>query len=86
MRGRPLNDLGGRTCKAVVVPGVEKVWYKRLRAGVERQNKAETEWFEGIWLGPATGSSETLTGTEEGVVRASAIKRHDPSQRWMRKH
>ena len=67
------------------MPIVEKVCYKRLRAGVERQNKAETEWFEGILLGPATGSSETLVGTEGGVVRASAIKRHDPSQRWDKK-
>ena len=57
------------------------MWYKRLRAG-ERQNNAETEWFEGIWLGPATGSSETLIGTLEGVVRASSVKRHDLSQRW----
>ena len=35
--------LRGRTCKAVVVPMGEKVWYRRLRAGVERQNKAETK-------------------------------------------
>ena len=26
-----------------------EVWYKELRAG-ERLMKAETEWFEGIWL------------------------------------
>ena len=57
----------------------EKVWYKRLRAG-KSQNKAETEWFERVWLGPATGSSETLIGTSEGVVRASSVKRHDQSQ------
>ena len=34
--------LRGRTCKAVVVPMGEKVWYNTLRAGVERQNEAET--------------------------------------------
>ena len=76
--------LGGRTCKAIVVPMREKVWYKRLRAG-ERQNKAETEWFEGIWLGPATGSSETRIGTEKGVVGASTIKRQVEPQRWDKK-
>lgn len=48
------------------------------------RNKAETEWFEGVWLGPATGISETLTGTKKGVIRASSIKRHDPLQRWSR--
>ena len=52
--------------------------------GAERQNKAEMEWFECIWLGPATGSSETLVGTDGGVVRASVIKRHDLSERWDR--
>lgn len=57
------------------------MWCERLRAG-ERQNKAAPEWSEGDWLGPATGSSETLIGTLEEIVRASSVKRHDPSQRW----
>ena len=39
--------LRGRTCRVVVVPMTEKVWYKTLRGG-ERQNKAETEWLEGV--------------------------------------
>ena len=29
--------LRGRTCRSVVVPFGEKVWYKRLRVGVERK-------------------------------------------------
>ena len=57
-------------------------WYTRPRDGIEKKNKAETEWFEGIWLGPATGSSEVLVGTAAGVVRAYSIKRFDPSQQW----
>ena len=69
----------GRVRKAIVVPMGEKVWYKRLRAG-ERQNEAETEWFEGIWSGPATGSSVTLFGTDEGVLWANSINRQDQSQ------
>ena len=74
--------LRGRTCKAVVVPIGEKVWYRRIRPGLVRQNKAETEWFSGIWLGPVTGSSETLVGTREGVVKASAIKRFGETENW----
>ena len=66
----------------MVVPFGEKVWYKRLRVGMETKNKAETEWFEGIWLGPATGSSEVLIGTVAGVVRAYAVKRFEASQQW----
>ena len=47
-----------------------------------RQNKAETEWFSGVWLGPVTGSSETLVGAREGVVKASAIKRFGETEKW----
>ena len=50
--------------------------------GVGRKNKAETEWFQGVWLGPATGSSETLIGTTKGVVKASSIKRFGMTERW----
>ena len=68
--------LRGRSCKAVVVvPMGEKVWYKQLGDGGDRRHKAETQWFSGVWLGPATSSSETLIGTTKGVVKASAIKR-----------
>lgn len=74
--------LRGRAYKSVVAPRGEKVWYKELRGSIERKNKAETEWLKGIWLGPATGSSETRIGTAAGVVRANAIKRFDASQKW----
>ena len=60
----------------------ETVWYTKIRIGTERKNKAETEWFTGIWVGPAAISSETLIGTAAGAVRARAIKRFDPSQQW----
>ena len=49
-----------------------KVWYETLGAG-ERQNEAETEWFEGGWLGPATGSSESLIGTSEDGGSEQAV-------------
>ena len=60
----------------------EKVWYKQLGDGGDRRHKAETEWFQGVWLGPATSSSETLIGTTKGVVKASTIKRFGVSERW----
>lgn len=55
--------LRGKACRAVVVPMGEKVWYKKIRLGTESKNRAETEWYIGIWLGPAASSSETLIGT-----------------------
>ena len=45
-------------------------------------NKAETEWFSGVWLGPATNSSETLIGTKNGVIRASSVKRFGMTEKW----
>ena len=36
----------------------------------------------GVWLRPATNSSETLIGTTKGVVKASTIKRFGESERW----
>ena len=74
-RGRPL----GR------VPAVcfgEVVWYKELRVGKERQNKFDTEWREGLWLGQARSSNESVIGTMNGVVRAYTVKRHGPERQW----
>ena len=74
--------IRGRSCRAVVVPIGEKVWFKRTRETAERKDKAESEWFIGIWLGPALISSETLIGTKDGVVRASSIKRSNVQEKW----
>ena len=46
------------------------------------RNKGETEWVQGVWLGPAMGSSGTLIGTIKGVVKASSIKRFGRTERW----
>ena len=47
-----------------------------------RTNKADTEWFPGVWLGPANSSSETLIGTKNGVIRASSVKRFGMTEKW----
>ena len=36
--------LRGRTCRSIVVPIGEKVWYHQLGDGNGRRNTAETEW------------------------------------------
>ena len=43
--------------------------------GGDRKDKAETECFSGVWLGPANSSSETLMGITRGVAKAYSIKR-----------
>ena len=67
--------LRGRTCRAVVIPMGEKVWYKQRGDGGYPENRAETQWSSGVSLGPAPSNSETLVGTTEGVVRAYTIQR-----------
>ena len=70
------------SCRAIVIPIGETVWYKELGDGNDRKNKAATEWFKGVCLGPSLQSSETLVGTEKGVVRAYSVDRLSPSVRW----
>ena len=72
----------GRACRIPVALLGEKVWYKQIRDQKERKDKLESEWKEGIWLGHSRNTNETIIGTKEGVIRAYAIKRQDPDQRW----
>ena len=74
----------GRKCKLPDIPLGEKVWYKQIRDGKERKDKFSSEWKEGLWLGHARGSNDTLIGTREGVVRAYAVRRREEDARWDR--
>ena len=65
-----------------MVPVGETVWYKELGDGSDRKDKANTEWFKGVWLGPNLRSTETLIGTSKGVVRAYTTERLSPSTQW----
>ena len=71
-----------RGCKCIqeVVPFGEKVHYRKLEG--ENKNKLESQWEAGIWLGHARGSNEILIGTDQGVVRAWAVKRMPAEERW----
>ena len=49
--------LRRRSCKAIVVPMGETVWYKEPGDGNDRRNKAATDWFKGVWALPCNGTS-----------------------------
>ena len=72
----------GRKCNIPVEIFGEKVWYKELKAKNGVQNKLETDWHEGAWLGHARSSNEVLIGTAQGVVRAWAIKLKPEDEKW----
>ena len=78
----PYERRRGRRCAISVVPFGERVWYRELRQTKDRQDKMESEWRQGLWLGHARNSNEHLVGTREGVVKAYAIKRQPEDQRW----
>ena len=65
-----------------MIPFGETVWYRQLREGKSRKEKLLSEWYEGIWLGHAMDSNETLIGTDQGVVRAYSIIRKEEGSKW----
>ena len=72
----------GRTCDIPVIPCGEVVEYLEIREHKEQKDKGVTELREGIWLGHARQSNETIIGTPEGVVRAYDVRRKAEGQRW----
>ena len=72
----------GRKCKLEVISFGEKVMFKMLKITDGKQEKMNTDWREGLWLGHSRISSEVYIGTEEGVVRAWAVKRKAEGEKW----
>ena len=77
----PYERQKGRKCNLEVVPFGEFVRYKKLRGASQERKSLESSWSEGVWLGHARGSSETLVGTKDGVVRACTIRRMPEGER-----
>ena len=78
----PFERRRGRQCQIAIERFGEKVWYKDLKSKTEGQDKADADWAEGLWLGHARSSNEVLIGTRSGVVRAWAVRRMGPEDRW----
>ena len=72
---------GGEACSLEVVPWGERVWYKKLKDG-GKDNKMDSRWEEGIWLGHMGRSAEVVIGTAEGCVRGWSIRRRPEGERW----
>lgn len=78
----PYERRRGKKCRVPVVCFGETVWYKEIREAKERKEKLLSEWQEGIWLGHARSTNETIIGTEGGAIRAYAILRKTQEERW----
>ena len=57
----------GRRCNIPTVAYGEKVWFKQIKDSKDTDNKFESDWREGIWLGHQRSSNETLVGTREAL-------------------
>ena len=77
----PFERRRGRACRTPVACFGETVYYKELKPG-DRKNKFVSDWSLGVWLGHTRDSSETVIGTNKGVVRAYAVKRLPADERW----
>ena len=54
----------------------------RILDNAHNVDKHEARWNEGIWLGVKPCTEEDFIRTEQGVVKASAVKRLSEACRW----
>ena len=73
--------LKGKKFSRAVVEFGEKVHYKKNLKG-HKDNKLDSKWGEGFFLGFYWKTSEALIGTHEGVKRAGTIRRVGAHRRW----
>ena len=71
----------GRRCEKPIALFGEKVLYKVLDSKHSAE-KHETRWEEGAWLRVIPRTNEDLIGTEDGVVKPSAVKRLSDNSKW----
>ena len=73
--------LKGKKFSRAIVEFGEKVHYKKNPKG-HKENKLDSKWAEGYFLGFYWKTSEALIGTAEGVKRAGTIRRVGAHRRW----
>ena len=61
----PYERQKGRKRSFEVVPFGELVRYNKLGETSQERKSLESSWSEGVWLGHARGSSESLVGTKD---------------------
>ena len=93
MLNRFRMDKNGRTayelirrkrCKVEIAEFGERVIYKERTGEGGLRNKGESDWKDGIWLGLADRTNETLISTEAGIVKTYAVRRVPVDERWDR--
>ena len=72
--------LKNRRCDMNICACGEMVMYKELHPAETQRDKSALDWKHGVYLGGVMRSNESVVGTDQGVVKAFAIKRMTPKE------
>jgi len=72
----------GRQCKHEVLPFGGIFWFRRLTDHSDKKASMDNKWPEVVWLGHNRESNESLIATPKGVMKALAMRRRVPDERW----
>ena len=74
--------MKNRRCNMAICAFGEMVMYKELHPAETQRDKSVMDWKQGLYLGGLMRSNESVVGTEQGVIKAFAIKRMAGKERW----
>ena len=80
----PYEVATGHRSKTPIACFGEHILYHKKR-NIAGLNKAESEWYDGIYLGMSGSSSYILVGTPQGIERTTSFRRQPEGTQWSRK-
>ena len=73
--------VGGKHCKTPICPFGENIQWKKQSEGTN-STKAESEWYDGVFLGVRPISGECIVGSSNGVVYCRTVRRVQNDDMW----
>ena len=74
--------MKNRRCNFAICAFGELVMYKELHPAETERDKSALDWKRGVYLGGLMRSNESVVGTDQGVIKAFAVKRLMEKERW----
>ena len=74
--------MKNRRCNFAICAFGEMVMYKELHPAETERDKSALDWKRGVYLGGLMRANESVVGTDQGVIKAFAIKRLMEKERW----
>ena len=74
--------MKNRRCNFAICAFGEMVMYKELHPAKTERDKSALGWKRGVYLGGRMRSNESVVGTDQGVIKAFAVKRMTEKERW----